>query len=76
MKKIRLILDNDDWQSRIAAVKEARELVLEEYQPVAGAAAILNEVRLSAQKKDVIIKTVHPGLLKIIKTVINKLVKN
>lgn len=44
IKKIRDIIENDDWQQRLDAVKEARELVLYKYQPLAGAAEALRQL--------------------------------
>jgi hypothetical protein len=51
IEKIRNILENDDWQSRLDAVKEARELVLHKYQPLAGAAEALRNRPSSAKQQ-------------------------
>ncbi|MEI9807325.1 MAG: glycosyltransferase family 10 [Bacteroidota bacterium] len=75
IKKIESVLA-DDGQSRLEAVKEARELVLNKYQPLAGAADIFRQVHPVSGKKDIAIAPVHPGLFKRIKTTIYKLVKS
>lgn len=70
---IRSLLANDDWNSRIEALREARELVLHKYQPLAGAAGILRQKKPASGKKNIILKPVEPGLLKKIKTALSKL---
>lgn len=44
VQKIRDVLENDDWNTRLDALREARELVLRHYQPLAGAAAIIRNI--------------------------------
>jgi hypothetical protein len=51
IKKIRDIINNDDWSARLDAVKEARELVLHQYQPLAGCAVALRGVPSSSKQK-------------------------
>ena len=65
---IESLLVNDDWQSRLDAVKEARELVLTKYQPLAGAAAIFRETHAVSEKKNIVVKTIRTDLLKRLKT--------
>lgn len=76
IKKINDLFENDDWQSRLEFVKEARELVLEKYQPLAGAATIFREMQLSSNKKNIMLKPVRQALIKRIKTAAYKLLKN
>ena len=45
--QIKKIMEEDDWESRLEAVREARELVLNKYQPLAGAAQIIRELPFS-----------------------------
>jgi glycosyl transferase family 10 (putative fucosyltransferase) len=63
IEKIRQTMENDDWQQRTAALKEARDLVLNKYQPLAAAASILRETQPSV-KKQILLKPVPPALLK------------
>lgn len=51
IKKIRQIIDNEDWHARIDALQEARDLVLNKYQPLAGAAFILRQIQPSFKSK-------------------------
>ncbi len=47
-RAIRIVEDAlaaDDWNERLPALQEARELVLNRYQPLAGAASILRDMR-------------------------------
>lgn len=75
IKAIHNVLNGDDWQSRLEAVKESRELVLDKYQPLAGAAQAFRKIPSLSQKKEVVLQPVHPGLLKRIKTVLYQLAK-
>jgi hypothetical protein len=50
---IRELLATNDWKQRLDAVKEARQLVLNKYQPLAGAAAILRELPASGSKQEI-----------------------
>ena len=72
--QIQSLLVNDDWQSRLEAVKEARELVLTKYQPLAGAAAIFRETDAVSGKKNIVAKTVRTDLLKRLKTKLYQLI--
>lgn len=67
--KIKNILENDNWEDRVSALKEARELVLNKYQPLAGAASILRKQNPSI-KKHIEIKPVPDSILKRIKNII------
>jgi hypothetical protein len=72
IKKIETLLADDDWESRVNALREARELVLERYNPLAGAANILRQQGTRSEKKKVIIKPVYSGLLNKITNAFNK----
>lgn len=61
IKQVREVMENDDWHSRIDAVREARQLVLDKYQPLAGAAEILRKLP-SSGREHITIKPVLPGL--------------
>jgi len=67
--KIRQVMEHDDWQKRVAALQEARELALNKYQPLAGAAAILRKIQPS-QKKKIELKPVPDRLLRKIKNIL------
>ena len=66
IEKIRQIMENDDWQQRVTALQEARELVLNKYQPLAAAAGILRTIQPSV-KKQIHLKPVPDRLLRKIK---------
>jgi len=66
IEKIRQVMEYDDWQERIPALQEARELALNKYQPLAGAAGILRKTQPS-KKKIVLLKPVPDRLLRKIK---------
>jgi Glycosyltransferase family 10 (fucosyltransferase) C-term len=74
LKKIASLINEDDWQSRLEAVKEARELVLDKYQPLAGAVAILRHIQPALGKKEILVEPVHHSLLKKIKTTLSKMI--
>jgi hypothetical protein len=61
IKKIKDIILNDDWAARIEAVREARQLVLHRYQPLAGSAAALRSIPAS-QKQKVELKPVNASI--------------
>ncbi len=63
IKKIKE-LANDNWEERLDAVKEARELVLNKYQPLAGAAAILRELKTNHTKQEIILRPMPGNILK------------
>ena len=62
IKKIRDVIENEDWNTRLEAVKEARELVLNRYQPLAGCAAALQSMPAS-QKRSIQLKPVKSSFL-------------
>jgi hypothetical protein len=49
LTEIKDIIANDDCTLRLRAVQEARELVLHKYQPLAGAASILDSINAGAK---------------------------
>jgi Glycosyltransferase family 10 (fucosyltransferase) C-term len=75
IRKIEEVLIDDDWSSRLEAVKEARELVLNNYQPLAGAVNAFRQIKGSPEKKTIVLNPVHPGLREKISAAIYKLVK-
>jgi hypothetical protein len=75
IKKIRDVLDGDDWQSRQKALHEARQLVLHKYQPLAGAATILRGIPPSG-KKTVSLQPVKRSWNDKLTTAISMLLKN
>ena len=75
IKKIRDIPENDDWQERQHALIEARQLVLHKYQPLAGAAEILQGIRPTS-KTTVSLEPVNQTWNDKLVSTINKLLKN
>ncbi|MBS1509602.1 MAG: hypothetical protein JST86_02080 [Bacteroidetes bacterium] len=69
---IKAILQHDNWQERLPALHEARELVLNRYQTLAGAAAILRHIQPSV-KKTVTLKPVPPTLQRRLKNFLQHL---
>jgi hypothetical protein len=67
--KMRQAVERNDWQERIDALQEARQLVLNKYQPLAGAAAILRQTQPSYKRK-ILIKPVPDTLLRKIKNML------
>ncbi|HMK04835.1 MAG TPA: glycosyltransferase family 10 [Ferruginibacter sp.] len=72
IEKISEIIKNDDWQERLPAIKEARELVLNKYQPLAAAAAILRQIKPSP-KQEMILEPVPGTLLRKIRNAVRKI---
>lgn len=68
IKKIRDVVENDDWSLRISSIEEARHLVLNKYQPLAGAAEILRIQQIST-KQCVQLKPVPDRLLRRLKNI-------
>lgn len=63
---IRKVIENDDWDKRVGPLQEARALVLNKYQPLAGAAGIIKAIA-GEEKKQVLIRPVThslPGKIK------------
>ena len=76
IKSIRQTIEKNDWQERIPALKEARDLVLNKYQPLAGVASVLRETEPSVKRK-VLIKPVPDNLLRKVKNLLHGLgIKN
>lgn len=71
IEKIRNTIENDDWQQRISALQEARELVLNKYQPLAAAAGILGQIKPSIKRK-VLLEPVPDSLLRKMKNALYK----
>jgi hypothetical protein len=69
IKKIRDIVENDDWTLRIDALKEARQLVLDKYQPLAGAASIFRAQK-TTYKKEVQLNPIPDRLLRRLKNLL------
>lgn len=69
IRNIRKIIDNDDWQQRLDALQEAREMVLNKYQPLAAAAGILRKIH-PTQKTQIYLKPVPDRLLREIKNLL------
>ncbi|HMD00825.1 MAG TPA: glycosyltransferase family 10 [Ferruginibacter sp.] len=70
IERIREIQDVNDWQSRLGALQEARELVLNKYQPLAGAADILRQTR-HAQKQTILLDPVPETTIRKLKNYVN-----
>ena len=71
IEKIRQIIENYDWQERIGALQEARNLVLNKYQPLAAAAGIFRQVQPSL-KRPVQLRPVPDSLLRKAKNLVNE----
>lgn len=69
VRTIREIIEKDDWQERVSALQEARELVLNKYQPLAGAAGILRKTQPTL-KKQIHLKPVPDRVLRKIKNLL------
>lgn len=69
IEKIRQVMEKDDWQQRVSALQEARDLVLNKYQPLAAAAGILRKIQPSVKQK-VNLKPVPDRLLRKIKNLL------
>ena len=75
IRKMEEMLLHDDWPARLGAVKEARELVLNKYQPLAGAANAFRRIQTSPEKKEIILNPVPVNLLERFAGIISKLAK-
>lgn len=75
IEKINEVMEEDNFQSRLPYVIEARELVLNKYQPLAGAANIFRQIQAS-EKKTIVLKPVQPGILERIKKGLTKFLNN
>ncbi len=70
INKIQKVIEDNDWENRLDALKEARDLVLNKYQPLAGAAAIFREMESSGLKQRVQLEPMQPTALQRIKNVL------
>jgi hypothetical protein len=64
IRQIEKYLFANDWEERVGALQEARELVLNKYQPLAGAAAALREIKSAPGKTKITLAPVPPTLRK------------
>jgi hypothetical protein len=72
IETITRLLSGDEWQMRLSYLKEARDLVLNKYQPLAGASNILRQIKIS-DKKMIVLKPVKPGIQQKIKRLFAKI---
>lgn len=72
IQQIKDIVANDQWDQRQQALQEARELVLNKYQPLAGAGTALRQTGNTGRKKEITIKPVPATLRKKISILFNK----
>ncbi len=63
-----LMAAGGDWDQRLPAIQEAREKVLNAYQPLAGAASILRGIPAGAARQTVLLQPTAPTIWKRIKT--------
>ena len=75
LRTIRNILENDDWSLRTSALQEARQLVLENYQPLAGASKIFRSIGASGIKNSVV-KPVHYSFIQKTGNILQKFLKS
>jgi len=71
---IREILENDDWNERLPALQEARDLVLNKYQPLAAAAAVFSR-SIPSVKRKIILEPVPPTFLRRAKDVFHNRIR-
>jgi hypothetical protein len=76
IQKISEILSADDWSERLEQVKEARELVLNKYQPLAGAAQAFRQIRIQGDRKMISLNPVKTGVLRKIRRSLDRLLNN
>lgn len=69
IEKVKQVMEYDDWHVRLPALEEARELVLNKYQPLAGATTVLRKT-LPSQKSKIVLKPVPDRLLRKIKNLL------
>jgi len=73
IQTIKQLIANSDWATRLPFICEARELVLNKYQVLAGASNILRQIKIS-EKKLIVLKPVKPGITKRISNLFAKLI--
>jgi hypothetical protein len=74
IEKIQNIMAADNWHQRFGALQEARELVLNKYQPLAAASAILRQIKPGI-KAPVLLNPVLPTITRRIKNIYQHLKK-
>jgi hypothetical protein len=73
VKKIMQVVEKDDWPERLDALEEARQLVLNHYQPLAGAAAILREMQPTGTRQQLSLQPLPLSLREKIKRSLRKI---
>jgi hypothetical protein len=63
------VIAHDDWEERLNALQEARELVLNKYQPLAGAAEIFREIKNTGSKQQILLEPIKATMLRRMKDV-------
>jgi Glycosyltransferase family 10 (fucosyltransferase) C-term len=72
IEMISQIVKRDNWQNRLPALEEARQLVLNKYQPLAAAADKLRQTTSSA-KKQIMLKPVPDTMLRRVRNALHRL---
>lgn len=75
IETITSLIARNDWEERLPYLEEARNLVLNKYQPLAGASDILRQIKIS-KKKMIVLRGVQPGLSQKIKKAVAKIFKH
>lgn len=58
-RQIEELMQNNDWDKRIDALQEARQLVLNKYQPLAGAANILRQIQTTNSRQGIVLRPIQ-----------------
>lgn len=66
VKKLETFMKNDDWELRLPALAEARNRVLNYYQPLAAAASLLRK-QVTTEKQQVALTPILPNLIQKLK---------
>jgi hypothetical protein len=69
IRKIEEVIANDDWEERLNALQEARDLVLNKYHPLAGAADIFGEIKGTGSKQQILVEPIKATMLRRMKDV-------
>lgn len=72
VKKIKEVVEKNDWEERIPALQEARHLILNTYQPLAGAASVIRKTQPSAKRK-IVLNPVPDSLLRKTRNILHDL---
>jgi hypothetical protein len=64
IRQIENCILKNDWEERVGALDEARDLVLNKYQPLAGAASVLREIKSTGEKNKIVLTPAPPTLRK------------